>query len=104
MVATLENALVLYHYDHGSLARRHWRYLHERTGGSIAALHDLIRLAAVRAVRRHAEAVTRELLDTITSSYASERQYAKLAGARHKQRQRTTRTTPTTHVEHASGA
>jgi hypothetical protein len=92
VVATLENALALYHHDHGSLARQHWRYLHDRTGGSIAALHDLIRLAAIRAVRRGAEAVTRDLLDTITSSYASERQYAKLVDA---QRRRRPTTTPT---------
>jgi hypothetical protein len=104
VVATLEDALVLYHHDHGSLARRNWRYLHERTGGSIAALHDLIRLAAVRAVRRGTEAVTRELLDTITSSYATERQYAKLVNVRHKQHQRTPQTTPTTHTEQASRA
>jgi hypothetical protein len=105
VVATLEDALALYHHDHGSFARRHWRYLHERTGGSIAALHDLNRLAAVRAVRRGAEAVTRDMLDTITTSYASERQYAaKLVDARHRQRPTTnaTRSAPQTdHARHA---
>jgi hypothetical protein len=50
-------------------------------------------------LRSGAEAVTRERLDTVTSSYASERQYAKLIGVRHKQRQRTARTAPTAHIE-----
>jgi hypothetical protein len=94
VVATLEDALVLYRHEHGSLARRHWRYLHERTGGSIAALHDLIRLAAIRAVRQDAEAVTRELLDTITSSYATERQYAKVVGGRRQQHTSSTQSAP----------
>lgn len=101
VVATLEDALVLYHHEHGSLARRHWRYLHERTGGSIAALHDLIRLAAIRAVRRGAEAVTRDLLDTITSSYASERQYAKVIDVRNKKRPSTSPTRSAPHTKHA---
>lgn len=92
VIATLENALMLYHHDPGSLARRHWRYLHERTAGSIAALHDLIRLAAIRAVRRETEAVTRDVLETITSSYASERQYAKNASAYTRQRATTAQT------------
>jgi hypothetical protein len=104
VVQTLEDALVLYHHDRGSLARQHWRYLHQRTGGSIAALHDLIRLAAVRAVRRGTEAVTRDLLDTITTSYASEHQYAKVLGVRGKHPQRTTQTKPTSQVERASSA
>ena len=67
----------VYHHEPGSLARKHWRYLHERTAGGIAALHDLIRLAAVRAVHRGVESVNRGLLDSITMSYASEVQYAK---------------------------
>jgi hypothetical protein len=55
-------------------------------------------------VRRGAEAVTRDLLDTITSSYATERQYAKAVAAQRKQRQRTTGTNSASHVGQASGA
>ena len=96
VVQTLEQAVVLYHHEPGSLARQHWRYLHERTAGSIAALHDLIRLAAVRAVRRGIESLNRELLDSITMSYASEVQYAKVIDAQRKQRRRTTKANPAT--------
>jgi hypothetical protein len=103
VVQTLEQAVVLYHHEPGSLARKHWRYLHERTAGSIAALHDLIRLAAVRAVRRGIEAITRELLDSITMSYASEVQYPKVIDAQRRQRRRTTKASPAT-TEQADSA
>ncbi|MET0495511.1 MAG: hypothetical protein ABW000_20490 [Actinoplanes sp.] len=89
-------AVVLYHHEPGSLARKHWRYLHEPTAGSIAALHDLIWLAAVRAVRRGVESISRELLDSITMSYASEVQYAKVVDVQRKQRRRTTTAPATT--------
>jgi hypothetical protein len=85
VVKTLEDALVLFEHEPGSLARRHWRYLHDRTSGSIAALHNLIRLGAVRAVRIGQEAVTRDLLDGIRLDYTSERRHAQLENAKAKQ-------------------
>jgi len=88
VVKTLEDALVLYRHEPRSLARTQWRYLHERTGGSIAALHTLIRRAAIRAVRTATEAVTRDLLDVITLSFTSEREYAKVVDMRAKKQRR----------------
>jgi hypothetical protein len=88
VVKTLEDALVLFAHQPGSLARQHWRYLHERTSGSIAALHNLIRLGAVRAVRTGQEAVTRDLLDGIRLDYTSERRHAQLGTAMTKQGRR----------------
>jgi hypothetical protein len=88
VVKTLEDALVLFEHEPGSLARRNWRYLHERTSGSIAALHNLIRLGAVRAVRIGQEAVTRDLLDGIRLDYTSERRHARLENAKAKQSHR----------------
>ncbi len=88
MVKTLEAALVLFQHEPGSLARRHWRYLHDRTAGSIAALHNLIRLGAVRAMRTGQEALTRDLLDGIRLDYTSERRHAQLVDARTKRGQR----------------
>jgi hypothetical protein len=82
VVKTLEDALVLFSHQPGSLVRQHWRYLHERTGGSIAALHNLIRLGAVRAVRTGQEAVTRDLLDGVRLDYTSERRHAQLVGGK----------------------
>ncbi|HYS41742.1 MAG TPA: TniB family NTP-binding protein [Pseudonocardiaceae bacterium] len=82
VVKTLEDALILFQHQPYSLARTHWRYLHERTGGSIAALHLLIRLAAIRALGTGAEAVTRDLLDTISLSFSSQRDYATIVNAR----------------------
>jgi hypothetical protein len=92
VVKTLEDALVLYRHHPHSLARTHWRYLHERTGGSIAALHTLIRRAAIRAVHDGTEAVTRDLLDGITLSFTSEREYAKVVEVRAKRQRRTPKT------------
>jgi hypothetical protein len=103
VIQTLEQGVVLFHHEPGSLARKHWRYLHQRTGGSIAALHDLIRLAAVRAVRRGGEAVDRELMDSITMSYTSEVQYAKTIQVQRQQRRRETQPGPAT-VEQAGSA
>ncbi|MFI6700224.1 TniB family NTP-binding protein [Streptomyces sp. NPDC050509] len=78
VIRSLEDSLQLYRHEPQSLTRRHWQYLHDRTGGSLAGLHALIRRSAVRAVRRGTEAVTREVMDSITLSYAHERGYAKV--------------------------
>lgn len=104
VVQTLEDALVLYQHKPGSLTRRHWRYLHDRTGGSIAALHDLIRIGAVRAIRRGTEAVTRELLDSVVASYASQRHYATVTKARANRQRRIARTVVAAEGTQASGA
>ncbi|KIE26469.1 hypothetical protein LK08_14950 [Streptomyces sp. MUSC 125] len=78
VIRSLEGALELYRHEPERLTRHQWKYLHERTGGSIAALHTLIRRSAVRAVTRGTEAVTREVMDSIVLSHAHERGYAKV--------------------------
>ncbi|MBP5935799.1 TniB family NTP-binding protein [Streptomyces acidiscabies] len=78
VVNSLESALCLYRHKKNSLTRRHWRYLFDRTDGSIAGLHALLRRSAVRAVTQGTEAVTREVMDSIVLSYAHERAYAKV--------------------------
>jgi hypothetical protein len=82
VINSLERALSLYRHEKNSLTRRHWRYLHERTNGSIAGLHALIRRSAVRAVKLGTEAITREIMDSIVLSYDHERAYAKVVELR----------------------
>jgi hypothetical protein len=82
VIRSLEKALALYHHEDESLTREHWRYLHERTNGSIAGLHALIRRSAVRAVQQGTEAITREIMDSIVLSYSHERAYAKVVELR----------------------
>lgn len=82
VINSLESALALYRHEKNSLTRRHWRYLHERTNGSIAGLHALIRRSAVRAVKLGTEAITREIMDSIVLSYDHERAYAKVVELR----------------------
>ncbi|MFI5761989.1 TniB family NTP-binding protein [Streptomyces sp. NPDC051563] len=85
VIRSLERSLALYRHEEESLTRRHWRYLHERTDGSIAGLHALIRRSAVRAVRQGTEAITREIMDSIVLSYAHERAYAKVTDLKSRQ-------------------
>lgn len=82
VVSSLEKSLCLYLHEKESLTRQHWRYLHDRTDGSIAGLHALLRRSAVRAVQRGTEAITREIMDSIVLSYAHERAYAKVTALR----------------------
>lgn len=84
-VRSLEKALALYRHEEESLTRQHWRYLHERTAGSIAGLHALLRRSAVRAIQQGAEAITREVMDSIVLSYAHERAYAKVTDLKARQ-------------------
>lgn len=85
VIRSLERSLALYRHEEESLTRRHWRYLHERTNGSIAGLHALIRRSAVRAVQQGTEAITRETMDSIVLSYAHERAYAKVTDLKARQ-------------------
>lgn len=85
VIRSLESSLALYQHEEESLTRRHWRYLHERTDGSIAGLHALIRRSAVRAVQQGTEAITREIMDSIVLSYAHERAYAKVTELKSRQ-------------------
>ncbi|TMR88811.1 ATP-binding protein [Nonomuraea basaltis] len=71
MVATMEHALRLHCHDPGSLLKQA-RYLHKRTRGVISSLSHIIRASAICAIVDGREAVTRELMDTITVDHSSE--------------------------------
>jgi len=60
----MDAGLRLFHHEPGSLAR-HWRYIHDRTGGSLAGVSLLIRESAIEAVLSGAEAITVELMERI---------------------------------------
>lgn len=86
VIQGLEQALALYHHEPGSLARRHWRYLHERTLGRMAPLADIIRqsacLAISRGEERGREEITRDLMDDIVLDHWSTLEYAELQEVR----------------------
>jgi len=97
VVQGLEQALALYHHEPGSLARRHWRYLHERALGRMAPLADIIKQSACLAISRGQEGgreeITRELMDEIILDHWSTLEYAEFrevqarkarAGRQHK--------------------
>jgi hypothetical protein len=71
MVATMETALRLHHHRAGTLVRNA-KYLHQRTGGSISSLSQLVRTAALSAILTGSEAITRELLDATSIDHAAE--------------------------------
>lgn len=72
---TMEDALVLYRHTPNSLATQHWDYIHKRTGGSIASLHELIRKSAILAVLNGQEAITKTLMDRIAVNRNATRLY-----------------------------
>jgi hypothetical protein len=51
---------------------RNAKYLHQRTGGSISTLFQLIRTAAITAIVTNTEAMTRDLLDATSIDHAAE--------------------------------
>ena len=75
VVKAMEDSLALYRHRSGSLLKL-WKYLHDRTGGSICALSDLIRESAIEAIMGGEEAITRKLMDDIEISDVAERHYA----------------------------
>ncbi|WP_199514918.1 TniB family NTP-binding protein [Nucisporomicrobium flavum] len=78
VINEMEHALTLFKHESGSLATQHWRYMHDRTGGSIASLSELIRLAAGRAIDDGSEKITRNMLDTIEIDVYSMEAYRQL--------------------------
>jgi hypothetical protein len=83
IIQAMENALILYRHKSGDLAKR-WRYLHDRTGGTLAALSDLIREAADEAIETGTEAITKTILDDIVLGQRAEARYARILGRRAK--------------------
>jgi hypothetical protein len=86
IVQGLEHALALYHHEPGSLARHHWRYLHEKTFGRMAPLADMIKQSACLAISRAPatgrEEITRELMDDIVLDHWSTLEYAERQGVK----------------------
>jgi len=74
VIKTMEECLVLLRHRPGTLTR-HYRYLHDRTDGSICGLADLVREAATEAVMNGDEAITKRLMDTIVISKHAEAAY-----------------------------
>ncbi len=64
VIASMEDALVLYRHEPGTL-KRSWKYLYERTEGNISSLAELIRESATEAVMTGTEAITRKLMEGI---------------------------------------
>jgi hypothetical protein len=80
LVASLETALRLHDHQAGTLTRNA-KYLHQRTGGSISSLSQLVRTAALSAILSGAEAITRDLLDTTRIDHACESTIARPSAA-----------------------
>ncbi|WP_220489606.1 ATP-binding protein [Promicromonospora sukumoe] len=71
LIAALEMSLRLHQHVPGTLIRQA-KYLHQRTGGSISSLSQLVRQAAISAILLETEAVTRDLLDEMVIDHAAE--------------------------------
>jgi hypothetical protein len=71
LVATMEAALRLHRHQPGTLPGI-GRYLHQRTGGMIGSLSHLIRAGAITAILDGAEAITRDILNTIPVDHAAQ--------------------------------
>lgn len=74
LVVSMENALRLYNHKPGTLVRE-WKYLLDRTGGTIASLSALMRHAAIAAIEDGSEKVTRNLLDEIETDWSAQREH-----------------------------
>jgi hypothetical protein len=84
VIKAMEQALALHHHEPGSLTQL-WRYLHERTGGSISGLSDLVRESAIEAILNGDEAITRKLMDTIEISEHAQHLYRRTRARHHPQ-------------------
>jgi hypothetical protein len=71
LVVTLEASLRLFDHKRGTL-NRNAKYLHQRTGGSISSLSQLVRTAAISSILAGTEAVTRSMLDDTVIDHAAE--------------------------------
>ena len=81
LVATIEESLRLHHHKPGTLLRRAG-HLHQRTGGMIGSLDQLIHEAASDAISDGTEKITRKHLDAVILDTAAEEQYRRAAPRR----------------------
>jgi hypothetical protein len=65
VIASFEQQLVLLGAEPGVAHQRHWKYLYERTAGSIGALRYLLVEAANRAIADGSERLTQTLFDEV---------------------------------------
>lgn len=82
LVATLEGALRLYEHRSDTLVANA-KYLHQRTGGSISSLSQLVRTAALTAIISGEETITRRLMDETMIDHAAEQNTPHRAAAVH---------------------
>lgn len=81
LVATMEQTLLLHRHKPGTLVEMA-PYLHQRTGGMVGSLDQLIHEAANDAISDGTEQVTRKLLDAVILDTAAQEQYHPLAPGR----------------------
>ena len=74
LVAPIEASLRLHRHKPGTLLRQA-AYLHQRTGGMIGSLDQLIHEAANEAISDGTEKITRKHLDAVVLDTAAEEQY-----------------------------
>jgi hypothetical protein len=91
VINAMESRLLLFNHPTGSIARTEWRYLFERTRGSISTLSYLLRMAADEAIESGAEEINGLLLDSIRTDESTQRPY-ELAQRKKKVRVRATPT------------
>ncbi|MFE3279532.1 AAA family ATPase [Nocardia sp. NPDC059239] len=72
LIKAIDKQLVLSRWRPGQLTR-HAEYLFTRTGGHIGSLMTLVNRATVKAIRAGAEAITRDLLDTVPIDETAEK-------------------------------
>jgi hypothetical protein len=100
IIQAMENTLLLYRHRPGNLAK-HWRYLHDRTGGTLAALSDLIREAADEAIETGTEAITKTIMDNIVLGQRAEARYAQIRQRARKSSHLFEKLTPQSDSEHS---
>jgi hypothetical protein len=74
LIATMEQTLRLHHHKPGTLIEMA-PYLHQRTGGMIGSLDQLVHEAANDAISDGTEKITRKHLDAVILDTAAQEQY-----------------------------
>ncbi|MFD0572076.1 TniB family NTP-binding protein [Kitasatospora gansuensis] len=75
VISAMEDALILHRHQPGTL-KRAWKYLHQRTGGNISSLAELVREAATEAVLTGTETINRTVMNRIEINEHAQTTYA----------------------------
>ncbi|GAA0818872.1 TniB family NTP-binding protein [Streptosporangium amethystogenes subsp. fukuiense] len=94
LVRHFESNLILLDHQPDSLTLKHWRYLYERTSGYIGGLAMLFKDAAHMAMDSGAEALTRDILDSVILGHDDEVDYAKTKARRQAAAKRRAKSAP----------